>query len=234
MLIKVPLALWIFAVYSYVLRLRYGIKLADLRDQCALLAPAILIFICASAKDGFSEHMRYVLPCFPFAFVWVAVSTAALTKLAPQPVNVDCIKSSDNKYKQENRPPFALKTAFSWICMAVLLVWFVTSSLWIYPHSLSYFNELVSGPLHGPEHLLGSCVDWGQDLVYLKRWNTNRTDNLPLHLAYYGFLCPADIGIPNALPFPEADENTSCLPSEARSSCYYAISISLLDAVTKQ
>jgi hypothetical protein len=50
----------------------------------------------------------------------------------------------------------------------VLLVgWLVASSLWIYPHSLSYFNEAIGGPLNGAEHLLGSNLDWGQDLRYL-------------------------------------------------------------------
>jgi hypothetical protein len=59
---------------------------------------------------------------------------------------------------------------FSASLVAVLLAWFITSSLWIYPHSLSYFNESIGGPLNGPEHLLGSNVDWGQDLRYLKLW----------------------------------------------------------------
>jgi hypothetical protein len=54
--------------------------------------------------------------------------------------------------------------------VAASLCWFLSSSLWIYPHSLSYFNESIGGPLNGPKHLLGSNVDWGQDLLYLKRW----------------------------------------------------------------
>lgn len=45
--------------------------------------------------------------------------------------------------------------------------WFIDSSLWIYPHSLSYFNESIGGPLSGPQHLLGSNVDWAQDDIYL-------------------------------------------------------------------
>lgn len=50
----------------------------------------------------------------------------------------------------------------------VALCWLVMSSLAIYPHSLSYFNESIGGPLNGPKHLLGSSVDWNQDLLYLK------------------------------------------------------------------
>lgn len=53
---------------------------------------------------------------------------------------------------------------------AVSVCWLAASSLSIYPHSLSYFNESVGGPLNGPHHLLGSNVDWGQDLLYLEEW----------------------------------------------------------------
>ncbi len=72
--------------------------------------------------------------------------------------------------------------------------WFLASSLWSFPHSISYFNESVGGPLGGPEHLLGSNVDWGQDLRYLKRWCDQHPESLPLHLAYYGSFEPAHFG----------------------------------------
>ena len=37
----------------------------------------------------------------------------------------------------------------------------VGSSLAIYPHSLSYFNELAGGPTKGHYHLIDSNIDWG-------------------------------------------------------------------------
>jgi hypothetical protein len=62
-----------------------------------------------------------------------------------------------------------MQTFFATV-VVTLCCWFVSSSLWIYPHSLSYFNESIGGPLNGPRHLLGSNVDWGQDLRYA--WDT--------------------------------------------------------------
>jgi hypothetical protein len=35
----------------------------------------------------------------------------------------------------------------------------------IYPHQLAYFNELAGGPRNGHKYLLGSSLDWGQDLL---------------------------------------------------------------------
>lgn len=70
------------------------------------------------------------------------------------------------------------------------------SSLVTAPHSLAYFNEIAGGMTHGHEHLLHSNLDWGQDLVSLKRWIETRGDGLPVYVAYYGFLDPLDYGIP--------------------------------------
>lgn len=54
--------------------------------------------------------------------------------------------------------------------VGIALTWSVASSLCIYPHSLSYFNELVGGPKNGGKHMLDSNFDCGQDLRYLKAW----------------------------------------------------------------
>jgi hypothetical protein len=59
---------------------------------------------------------------------------------------------------------------FSQALVASSVCWMIASSLWIYPHSLSYFNESIGGPLNGHKHLLGSNVDWGQDRRYLAWW----------------------------------------------------------------
>jgi hypothetical protein len=60
----------------------------------------------------------------------------------------------------------------------------VCSSLSVYPHSLSYFNEVGGGPLHGDLHLLDSNIDWGQDLFYLKRWLDRHPEANPIRVAY--------------------------------------------------
>lgn len=59
---------------------------------------------------------------------------------------------------------------------AILFCWLFASSLWVYPHSLSYFNESICGPLNGPKLLLGSNVDWGQDLIYIDARVTEKED----------------------------------------------------------
>src|SRR5439155_22186730 len=61
----------------------------------------------------------------------------------------------------------------------------IASSLAVFPHSLSYFNELAGGPENGPAHLLDANIDWGQDLLELKRWSDAHPAARPFHLAYF-------------------------------------------------
>lgn len=65
---------------------------------------------------------------------------------------------------------------------------FLASSLWLYPHSLSYFNESIGGPLNGAEHLLGSNVDWGQDVSYVHAWFRGNVENTLVEALCQGHL----------------------------------------------
>jgi hypothetical protein len=70
----------------------------------------------------------------------------------------------------------------------ILVAWSAVSSLLVFPHSLSYFNEPSGGPDQGYEHLIDSNIDWGQDLWFLKDWVDNNPDARPFFMAYYNFI----------------------------------------------
>ena len=55
------------------------------------------------------------------------------------------------------------------VAAAVVTV-LVGVALWIHPHYLSYFNPIAGGPANGYRVLIDSNVDWGQDLLRLRRW----------------------------------------------------------------
>jgi hypothetical protein len=138
-----------------------------------LLAPVAAVLALVSSQTGFNHHVHYVLPIFPFAFVWTSKVARAI----------------DRRHRNIATPA------------AGALLWSVASSLWCYPHSLSCFNELVGGPKHGHEHLLDSNIDRGQDLLYLKRWVEEHPDARPLGLAYcLPFLDPRIAGMEYTLP----------------------------------
>jgi hypothetical protein len=175
--IKVPLGLWalglVTLLVSFQRKLSKGRQTAKhqrlttpFRDQFILLFPAVVIFVVVSSKAGFSEHFRYVLPSFPFFFVWVS-------QLLPMSNFKDVLRKILFSYSGGvvcSAHPFkTLCRSQSMLTPPILITWLAASSLWGYPHSLSYFNESIGGPLNGAKHLLGSNVDWGQDFRYLKQ-----------------------------------------------------------------
>jgi len=73
--------------------------------------------------------------------------------------------------------------------LAILAVWYLSSSLSVFPHYLAYFNELAGGPVHGSRVLADSNLDWGQDLTELKR-HMDRQGIDRVWLSYFGTANP--------------------------------------------
>jgi 4-amino-4-deoxy-L-arabinose transferase-like glycosyltransferase len=168
-LFKVPLGTWILffaAAYLTVRRTRAiepelqrkGKLQTQHRarwfDEIVLLLPAITVVIFVSSQTGFSRHFRYVLPALPFLFIWIS-------KIA-----------SDSFWT----PRLGRIVSFA-------LIWSVTSTISVYPHCMSYFNELSGGPRNGHNYLLSSSMDWEQDVWYLRDWTRSHLEGTPLRVA---------------------------------------------------
>lgn len=136
-----------------------------LEDEIVLGVPCFAILCVVSSRIEFNEHFRYVLPCLPFAFVWIAVFTHQLLSLCVE----NCWKCERSLDREQ---PDFLYYLIKWGApfMVLSTLWSFCSSIYVYPHSLSFFNETVGGPLNGQNHLLGSNVDWGQDSIYVSNW----------------------------------------------------------------
>ena len=115
----------------------------DPRDQLSVLLPGIVVLVLVSSQDGFSRHFRYVLPAFPFAFIWIsqAVSMPAFRRYPIIRGGFQCL-----------------------LCLSVV------SSAATYPHTMAYFNVLAGGPASGHRQMLGSSLSWSQDQGYLSEW----------------------------------------------------------------
>lgn len=189
--IKTPLGTLAVALLAGALTVARRGSSLGWRDDLVVLAPAAIVLVLVSSQTGFNRHLRYVLPALPFVFIW-ASKVAGIT--APRGVG------------------------FRTLVLGAV-VWSVVSSLRVYPHSLSYFNALGGGPEGGHAHLVNSSIDWGQDLLYLKRWLDDHPEARPLSLAYFGLVDPRVAGIEFTLP-PKASSGP--LPG------WYAVSVTIL------
>jgi hypothetical protein len=157
--VKVPVGTWLLAGTAVIAVVRFRRKGADWRDELILVTSSAAILLLVSSQTGFSRYLRYALPIAPFCFIWISQAARAITAR-------DKVAS---------------------VLVAFFTVLSVASSVSVFPHSLSYFNEFAGGSLHGPDHLLDANIDWGQDLLFLKRWYDSHPDARPLFLQYFGF-----------------------------------------------
>lgn len=162
-LIRTPVPFIIFLILSIMLigKARKGGFLTDF----FLLIPAISIFLAASFSR-LQGGIRYLLPIYPFLFVWV--SRLATVKMG--------------------RFPVLMKAVFYGLC-----VWYFFSSMSAYPHYLAYYNELVGGP-DGFAYKITADADWGQDFKELKRYVDNHKIK-DIKLLCFGTVDPGYYGI---------------------------------------
>ena len=165
--IKTPMAIICLTVLAIAATVAYRGYFRCWRSEFTLLLPAIAIFTLVSSQTGFSIHLRYVLPALPFVFIWISKVGRS----------------------------FELGHSHLSFATTCLLASTLASSLFIYPHSLSYFNLLAGGPQRGYHHLVDSSIAWGQDMYYLQDWIDQHPDAHPLNLATFGFVDPELLGI---------------------------------------
>ena len=133
-----------------------------------LLLLTVATILCFINHFGVAQRLRYGLPVLPFLLIWASKNGILLAR-----------------WHRIFTP-----------VTAALLSWTVLSSLWIYPHSLSYFNELTGGPFGGHAHLNESNISWGQDFLYLKGWMEEHPEASPLGLSWkHPLLDPRVLGI---------------------------------------
>jgi hypothetical protein len=163
---KVPEGTWFLVGLSIVVLIASPRSRAPWADELAVLMVPAAVLIIISAFTNIAIGLRYVLPIFPYLFI-------SAGKLIP--------------WAAGQRGPWR------WAASATVglgLVATIAATARIHPHYLAYFNDVSGGPDRGAEHLIDSNLDWGQDLVNLKRWLDKNAPGKTVGLAYFGQINP--------------------------------------------
>jgi hypothetical protein len=144
------------------------------RTYC-LFIPVIFIFVFNSLFNSQDIGVRHVLPVYPLLFILVSpLVSVPLAKLA---------------HGARSRGVLLQAAA-----VVIGLVWFTAGSVLVAPRYLQYFNEIAGGPTNGHRFLVDSNMDWGQDLIRLRRYM--EANAVPaVNLAYFGRVDPRAYGI---------------------------------------
>lgn len=132
----------------------------------------MLLFIAfywfMSVRGNLNIGIRHLLPVLPLTYVLVAGKISEWLK----PKTDENISSwffafavlLKNYLKRTSRS----------ILVGILLLWLALEIIFIFPHYLSYYNELAGGTENGYKYVVDSNYDWGQDLKRLKDFAEKR------------------------------------------------------------
>jgi 4-amino-4-deoxy-L-arabinose transferase-like glycosyltransferase len=154
---KLSIGLWILISLTCCLPKAWRSYSGGWKNELILLLSATGIVAFVSCVTT-AQFLRYILPMLPFVLIWVS-------KLARAFVYKDRIVST---------------------VVALSVVLQIVSSASVFPHSISYFNELAGGPARGHNHMVDAQIDWGQDLFYLDKWCQQHPEVKGVRFAYFG------------------------------------------------
>jgi hypothetical protein len=139
-LVKVPVATQLLLLLALGLWASGRLRAPGAEDF--LLIPVLFLLLYFSLFFRLGIGVRYILPVFPFLFVFAGRVAA----FRPSPAG----------------------SCWQPVRLGALLLWLAAASLSVHPLYLGYFNEIAGGPANGWRWLLDSNLDWGQDDEYVR------------------------------------------------------------------
>jgi len=144
------------------------------------------IYWYTSITSNLNIGVRHVLPIFPIIYILIAGQISKWIRMPQGPI-LEKIKLTPKKLfvsvKMTTKAYF--KLCLKYLILIILLLWYASGVIRIYPHFISYFNESVGGPSQGYKYVTDSNLDWGQDLKRLAQYveeNKIRT----IYVDYFG------------------------------------------------
>lgn len=199
--VKLPLPVLLLSLTGFALLVRDR----SLRRLSVLwLPPALLLLL--GATQVLNIGFRHMLPAIPFLLLLGANVAEGVPWLTARPQRAA-------------------------VAAALLAAWLVFDVVRIAPHYESFFNQLA-GPWQNWSNLLvDSNLDWGQDLIELRRVMDERGIET-VNLAYFGKAAPEAYGVryrplPSYLRFMEGREIAAYNPYTPEPG-WYAISATAL------
>ena len=153
--VKTPLALFALLGLSAAFAARAG--LGRLAYEGAPLLALFAVYGAFALSSHLNIGHRHIMPVYPALLVAASGAACWLT-----------------------RP-----TRWAGAAVGALAAWFAAESIWIRPHYLAYFNELV-GPANAWRHVVDGSLDWGQDLPEVGRWLARNPQEGPVFISYFG------------------------------------------------
>jgi 4-amino-4-deoxy-L-arabinose transferase-like glycosyltransferase len=131
------------------------LRLRPLPFEWWILIVPITVYFGFSISSNINIGIRHLLPIYPFLYVLLSAGLVGISWRGRRYV------------------------------LPALGILLAAESLAIYPHYLAFFNWPSGGPGNGPKYLVDSNIDWGQDVLKLKKYMVE--NNIPrVEVCYFG------------------------------------------------
>jgi 4-amino-4-deoxy-L-arabinose transferase-like glycosyltransferase len=161
------------------------------RELILVSLPASYFFI--SVFNSINLGYRHILPILPFIYLFIA-------RLA-----------TNTQYPISNTQ-YPIPKLLIPSLLTLLLLWQAVGTLRIWPHYLTFFNEIAGGPRNGYRYLADSNVDWGQGLKALRDYLEER-DWTDVKLSSFTFFIRPELYGVQATPLPPLAAAEAVLPA---------------------
>jgi hypothetical protein len=171
---------WYFPLYAALVKMPESVLLlflvtlwpvgirARLSKSWDIVLAGLLLIVAVLISNRMDDHFRYAIPAFPFLFAWLGQYQLASNQLKSRSLRVVALL------------PYGVLTL---------------TAISTVPSVISSFNFSSGGPATGHLHILGSDVDWGENLILLREWCQKNYVRRPIILAHHGPVDPALYGI---------------------------------------
>jgi len=166
-----------------------------------LLAVPLLVYWASCLTSGINIGVRHLLPVYPLTYILAAALWTLYAKTL---------------YRR------AAPILLAGCCTLV-----VYESARIFPYDLAFFNTAAGGPANGPNLLVDSNLDWGQDVLRMKRWLVQRNAVNDFCICFFGKVDFRYYGLPDKY-LPTTEDVRAGMRPECR---YAAISATPLMGV---
>ncbi|MEI8143383.1 MAG: glycosyltransferase family 39 protein [Candidatus Berkelbacteria bacterium] len=161
-LLKTPIPIIILTFASTILLfVNYARSRKNIWTLSVILAP-VIVYWTFTLKGSLDIGIRHLMPTVPFVLLFIGYTIYPVLNSV-----------SKNLYVRASK-----------VMIGILLVYMVISTLANYPSYISYFNEFTPRE-ERYQRLIDSSLDWGQDLLRLKKY-TDENNISDIKIDYFG------------------------------------------------
>lgn len=170
MAVKLPTGTWLAIVVALAYWVSGAARLT--RDRLMVMVIAIAIIDITAMKSGFAQQHRYILPLYPFRFLWATTPLEAWRTARSQG---KVGTRADSLRLPRRRAAYGYGTV---LAVGLTAIGCASAA----PDWLGAFNLPSGGTDRGHLRMFNDATDWGQDTFRVVDWITQHPECYPVRL----------------------------------------------------